>query len=384
MVDEEGSAGQVAPDPAGAVMLEHPADESHMPRWVPKAIVTAILLVAAALGAWQVIKTLKSLIVWLVISLFLSFALEPAVNWLSARGWRRGVATGVLLFGLFVVGIVLIASMIPLVIQQVRDLIENVPSYIAQANKLSTRWFNYEISSDRLVEQLKDVNISLADYAGNLAGNVLGVGAAVLGAVFQTFTVGLFTFYLVADGPRLRRTVCSVLPPDRQREVLWAWNVAIEKTGGYLYSRLLLAIISATATFIALTVIGVPFALPLALYTGLLSQFIPVVGTYLAAIVPLLVALLDDPVKALIVAIYFVVYQQLENYLLSPRITARTMQLHPAVAFGAAIAGGSLMGAMGAFLALPAAAIVQAGLSTYLQRHDVVETDLTREAAQTA
>ena len=381
MVDHEAFPGTEPPDPVGAVVLDEPVDDSRMPKWLPKAMVTAILLVAAALGAWQVIKTLKALIVWLVISLFLSFALEPAVNWLGERGWRRGVATGLLLFGLFVLGVVLIASMIPLVIQQVRDLIENVPGYIEQANKLSMRWFNYEISSERLVEQLRNVNVSLADYAGNLAGNVLGVGAAVLGAIFQTFTIGLFTFYLVADGPRLRRTVCSFFTPERQREVLWAWNVAVQKTGGYLYSRLLLAIVSATATFIVLTVVGVPFALPLALYTGLLSQFIPVVGTYLAAIVPLLVALLDDPVKALIVAVYFVVYQQLENYLLSPRITARTMQLHPAVAFGAAIAGGSLMGAMGAFLALPAAAIVQAGLSTYLKRHDVVETELTREAA---
>ena len=380
MVDHEALPGTEAPDPGGAVVLDQPVVDSHMPKWLPKAMVTAILLVATALGAWQVIKTLKALIVWLVISLFLSFALEPAVNWLGERGWRRGVATGLLLLGLFVLGVVLIASMIPLVIQQVRDLIENVPGYIEQANKLSMRWFNYEISSDRLVEQLKNVNVSLADYAGNLAGNVLGVGAAVLGAIFQTFTIGLFTFYLVADGPRLRRTVCSFLTPERQREVLWAWNVAVQKTGGYLYSRLLLAIVSATATFVVLTVVGVPFALPLALYTGLLSQFIPVVGTYLAAIVPLLVALLDDPVKALIVAVYFVVYQQLENYVLSPRITARTMQLHPAVAFGAAIAGGSLMGAMGAFLALPAAAIVQAGLSTYLKRHDVVDTDLTREA----
>lgn len=355
-----------------------------MPAWVPKAIITTILLVAAALGTWQVVKALKALIVWLVISLFLSFALEPAVNWLSERGWRRGLATAVLLFGLFILGIVLVASMIPLVIQQVRDLIEDVPSYIAQANEVTQRWFNYEISSDRLVEQLENVNISLADYARNLAGNLLGVGAAVLGAIFQMFTIGLFTFYLVADGPRLRRTVCSVLRPERQRDVLWAWDVAVEKTGGYLYSRLLLAVISGAATFTILTILGVPFALPLALYTGLLSQFIPVVGTYLAAIVPLLVALLHDPVSALILVIYFVVYQQIENYLLSPRITARTMQLHPAVAFGAALAGGTLMGAIGAFLALPAAAIVQAGLSTYIKRHEVLDDELTREAVDPA
>jgi predicted PurR-regulated permease PerM len=367
------------PDASAAAVLEAPqTSASGMPKWVPRVILISILSVAAALGTWQVIKKLSDLLIWLMISLFLSFALEPAVNWLQQRGWKRGLATAVLLFGLFVLGTVLVASMIPLVIQQVRDLIDNVPLYLADVSEYSKRWFDYEISTDEIIEQLQGVDVSLADYARNLAGNLLGVGAAILGAVFQLFTIGLFTFYLVADGPRLRRTVCSILPPARQREVLWAWDVAIEKTGGYLYSRLLLAVVAGVTSFIAMTVLGVPFALPLALWMGLLSQFIPVVGTYIAAAVPLLVALLNEPVSALILGIYFAVYQQVENYLLSPRITARTMQLHPAVAFGAAIAGGSLMGAIGAFLALPAAAIVQAGLSTYLTRHEVLDDELTR------
>ncbi|MFP5297869.1 MAG: AI-2E family transporter [Actinomycetota bacterium] len=381
-MSDEGVTGPAPGIDRGAVVLEQNGTEP-MPGWIPRAVLTTIALVAAALGAWSVIRQLRDLIVWLVISLFLSFALEPGVNWLTQRGWRRGVATGVLLLGLFVIGTVLVVSMIPLVIEQVRELIENVPGYISEVNRYSERWFDYSISTDKLVEQLQGVDVSLADYARNLAGNLLGFGAAILGAIFQLFTIGLFTFYLVADGPRLRRTVCSLLPQHRQREVLWAWDVAIDKTGGYLYSRLLLAVISGVASFVVLTILKVPFAVPLALWTGLLSQFIPVVGTYIAAAVPLLVALLDRPVSALILAIYFALYQQVENYLLSPRVTARTMQLHPAVAFGAAIAGGSLMGAVGAFLALPAAAIVQAGLSTYLKRHDVVESDLTRRAEPT-
>jgi predicted PurR-regulated permease PerM len=103
------------------------------------------------------------------------------------------------------------------------------------------------------------------------------------------------------------------------------------------------------------------------------------VGTYIAAAVPLLVALLEDPWAALFFVIFVVVYQQIENYLLAPRITARTMQLHPAVAFGAALAGASINGLIGAFMALPAAAVIQATVSTYLTRHEVVESDLTRE-----
>jgi predicted PurR-regulated permease PerM len=195
----------------------------------------------------------------------------------------------------------------------------------------------------------------------------------------QVLTIGLFTFYLVADGPRFRRAVCSVLTPRRQREVLAAWNIAIDKTGGYLYSRLLLAIVNAAVTFAVLTLLGIPFPIPLALWQGFVSQFIPVVGTYIAAAIPLLVALLEDPVAALLFLIFVVVYQQIENYLLAPRITARTMQLHPAVAFFAALAGGSISGLLGAFMALPAAAVIQATVSTYLTRHEVVESELTKE-----
>ncbi len=175
--------------------------------------------------------------------------------------------------------------------------------------------------------------------------------------------------------------MCSYLPPKHQETVLRTWEVGIEKTGAYLYSRLLLAIFSGVATFIVLTALGVPFAVPLAVWMGLVSQFIPTIGTYIAMALPLLVAVVQSPVDALILLVFFTLYQQIENYLLSPRITARTMQLHPAVAFGCAIAGASISGIVGAFLALPLAAIVQALGSTYIHRHDVEETDLTRVAS---
>ena len=189
----------------------------------------------------------------------------------------------------------------------------------------------------------------------------------------------LFTFYMTAEGPKLRRTVCSVLPPDRQIEVLRVWDIAISKTGGYFYSRALLAGVAATISWATFTIIGVPFPLALALWLGILSQFVPVVGTYLGGALPLLIALLESAGAAIAVAIFVVVYQQLENYLLAPRITARTMSLHPAVSFGAAIAGGTLLGVPGALMALPTAATIQAFVSTYLRRHEVVASRLTAE-----
>jgi predicted PurR-regulated permease PerM len=320
-------------------------------------------------------RRLRDLIVWLVAALFLSFALEPAVNWLVGRGWRRGVATAAVLFGLILLGMVTVALMVPLVIDQVQELIARVPDWLAEASVYTERWFDVELTGERILEQIASAQTDVQGIAANLAS----VGAFLLGLLFQVASIALFTFYFVADGPRFRRAVCSLLPPRRQHEVLAAWDIAIDKTGGYLYSRLLLAALNAFFSFIVLQALGVPFAAPLALWQGFVSQFIPVVGTYIAAAVPLVVALLEDPWSALFFLIFVLVYQQIENYFLSPKITARTMQLHPAVAFGAALAGGSINGLIGAFMALPAAAVIQATVSTYLTRHDVVDTELTRE-----
>ncbi len=357
-------------------ILEPPEPrEDRMPRWVPRLILLLVLTYFAALLLLAAFRQLREIILWLIAALFLSFALEPAVNWLVARGWRRGSATTLVILGLAVTGLVVLAAMVPLVIDQVKELIDRVPDWLDQISVYTKRWFDVEFTGDRILRQIANAQ----EDVGQLASNVASVGQFILGLVFQVLTIGLFTFYLVADAPRFRRTVCSVLPPRRQHEVLATWEVAVEKTGGYLYSRLLLALISAGVSFVVLTLLGVPFAIPLALFLGIVSQFIPVVGTYIAAAVPLLVALLENPWSALVFLIYVVVYQQIENYLLAPKITAHTMALHPAVAFFAALAGGAVSGLLGAFMALPAAAIIQATISTYLTRHEVVESELTRE-----
>jgi predicted PurR-regulated permease PerM len=191
-------------------------------------------------------------------------------------------------------------------------------------------------------------------------------------------SVLLFTFYLVSDGPKLRRAICSRLTPARQERVLAAWELAGTKTGGYLYSRALLALLSTIFHWIVFQSLGTAAPLALALWVGVVSQFLPVVGTYLAGVLPVLLAFLDSPLKAIIVLVAIVVYQQIENYLFSPRITAHTMELHPALAFGAALGGAAVLGAVGAVLALPAAAMGQALVSEWGDRHQVIESELTK------
>ncbi|MCZ7529263.1 MAG: AI-2E family transporter [Acidimicrobiia bacterium] len=353
-----------------------------VPPWLNRAMVLFFVgLVALFVSYWLLLR-LRTLLILVLVSLFLSFAIEPAVNFLARRGWRRGPATGMVFGGVFIIGVAFIAAIGALVANQVSDFIDEAPDYVARTETWVNERFNAEIDADALIDELKDENGPVRDFATGLAGNALDVGATVLALIFQLFTIALFTFYLVADGPRLRRTLLSALPPQRQRFLLQTWELAIDKTGGYIYSRALLAVISAVVHWIAFSIIGVPFAVALALWVGVVSQFIPTVGTYLAGALAVLVALLSDPVDAVWVLGFIVVYQQVENYLLQPRVTARTMALHPAVAFGAVIAGAGLIGPVGALLALPAAAVIQAFVSTYLRRHDVLdESSLTDEPA---
>lgn len=346
------------------------------PRWFPRAVLYAVLGAVVFMVGRNVFASLSGLLTLLLVSLFLSFAIEPAVDRLALKGMKRGLATGLVFFGMMIAGVVLLWVIVDLVIQQVSSLVNDAPRIIEDATNWFNSTFNANVTTDDLVKQIQEYEGDLTQYAGDVGGRVMSVTGAALGVVFDLFTISLFTFYLVAEGPKFRRTILSVLPPERQVTVLGLWELAISKTGGYLYSRTILATISAVISWIAFIIIGVPSPLALAVWMGIVSQFVPVVGTYIGGALPVLIALTESPPRALAVFIFMIVYQQFENYVLSPRITAKTMEIHPAVAFGAAIAGGNIIGPIGALLALPAAAIIQAFISSFLSRHDLVEGEL--------
>ncbi|MEO1061109.1 MAG: AI-2E family transporter [Actinomycetota bacterium] len=374
---EDGTEGEEeAPEPPEAPEAERPAAADQMPRWVPRAVAVLMLGVAGLFVVYWAFLQLRGLLTLLLISLFLSFAIEPAVNWLERQGIRRGAGTGLVFLGVFLSIVGFLVAMGSLLVDQANNLVDEAPGYIEDIEEWVESNFDVEVDAEELVQEFQEGGAA-RDLATGLADDLVEVGRQVVTVIFQALTVILFTFYLVADGPRLRRTVCSVLPERRQREVLRAWNLAIDKTGGYIYSRALLAFVAFLSHWLAFIIIDVPFPLPLALWVGVISQFIPTVGTYIAGIVPVVIAVLDRPVSALWVLGFIVVYQQFENYLLLPRITAQHLDMHPAVAFGAVIAGAGLLGASGAILALPAGATLQAFVSTYLNRHEVVESRLT-------
>jgi predicted PurR-regulated permease PerM len=343
-----------------------------MPGWLPRAMVLALALVAAfQLGTWA-FHQLIGLLLNILIAFFLALAIEPAVSRMAARGMRRGLATFLVFFGLLIVVAGFFTLLGSMLAGQIIKMIEGFPEYLDSVINWVNTTFHTDLRRVDIQEGLLHSNW-LRKYAQNSAAGVLDVSTQVLGGLFRLLTIALFSFYFAADGPRLRRGLCSVLPPAKQAEVLRAWEIAVDKTGGYLYSRGLMALISGVAHYVLLEALGIPYAPVLAVWVGVVSQFIPTIGTYLAGALPMLIAFTVSPLYALWVLIFVVVYQQFENYMLQPKLTAKTVDIHPAVAFGSVIAGTALLGAVGALIAIPAVATLQAFLGAYVKRYDVTD-----------
>lgn len=349
------------------------------PEWVRPTIVWTIGLVVAVGIGLGLLGLLHQVVLYLFLALFFSFAMEPAVNYLhDRRGWRRGSATGLLLGAVFLLLMTLVLIFIPTVLKGAAAIAERLPEAAQEFETWASDNLGADVSTDSLQSGSQEAAASLQASSRSPLSVLFGFTASLVGGIFAMFTVGMFIFYMVAEAPRFKRSVLSFFPRQRQEELLSIWEAAIEKTGGYFYGKLLLAAINGGLFYVMLLIVGVPGAAALALFQGVVAEFIPIVGTYIAAVVPLVIAFISVGWSgALVLLIYVLIYQQVENYLLSPRIQGKTMQLHPAVAFAAAMAGGAVGGLLWAFLALPFAATIQAAGSLWIQRHEVVESEMT-------
>jgi predicted PurR-regulated permease PerM len=361
--------------------MTYPEDRHPDAVWLtPRRLASLVLVLLTAFAILTVVRALRTVLVMVAVSLFLSFAMEPAVQWLARRGMRRVFATAIVfVFGLLTFAGA-VALMLPLFITQLTDLTANVPDILNRldADLVSRLPLGIDLNaSPELRRELTAFADGLSTQFRNVllgaASEVVNLGRTAVGLLFQLATIGLLTFYLVVDGPRARRALAGPLPPERQREMLAIWEIAVAKTGGYIYSRILLAVAAAVVHAALFFMIDLPSPIPLAVWIGVTSAFVPVIGTYLGSLAALLVAFVNDPIDALFVAIFAVAYQQIENYVVAPRIQSTTMDVHPAIAFLSVVIGGTLLGAVGALLALPATAVIQALLSTYVRRHELID-----------
>jgi predicted PurR-regulated permease PerM len=340
--------------------------------FIRRILLIALVVLGVAAVLWLALR-LRTVIFMVFVSVFVTVAFEPPVHFMAKRGWRRGAATGVVFGAAFLLIVLFFWALVPLFVEQVERVIDSTPQIVESFLLFLRDTFGFEISEIDAAEVGRNLLGSIEDFGGAVAGGVLGIASSLFGFLLFATTVALFSFYMIAELPKLQRTVLSFMPEAQQRRALRIWDVAVEKMGGYIYSRLILAVVSATITYLFLTALDVPFAISLGIWVGTLSQFVPVVGTYLASVLPALVALtFNSGPTAIWVIVFFVGYQQLENYLISPRITERTMEIHPAVSVAAIIIGGTLMGGIGVILALPMAGIIEAIIAETRKSYDVV------------
>ncbi|MER6574358.1 AI-2E family transporter [Nonomuraea sp. NPDC001023] len=351
--------------PAVQVMLS--------PANVWRAGLAMAAVVAVAFFVRFVITDAGALVAMLVMAWFLSLAMEPAVRRMS-RHMRRGRAT-LLVMTLFILAFVIFMILFgSMFVQQVAVLLKALPDVVAAVvewvnARLGTR---YEISD--ILKSIKLTPQQAAEYAQGALGGVLGLLGTVTGTLFNLFTLALLTFYFSADGPRLRRWLAQLLPGRFQQVFLSVWDVSTIKTGGYVSSRLILAAINGTASALVFLLLDMPSWLALGAWTGLVAQLVPTIGTYISIALPVVVGLVSSrPWVGLAALAWGVLYQQVENLTLEPKISSRAVDIHPGVSFAAVIAGASLFGAMGALLAIPIVAMLLSLIDTFATRQELRE-----------
>jgi predicted PurR-regulated permease PerM len=335
-------------------------------------VIGAVLLTLVLLGAARAASTLLTMV---ALSFFFSLAMDPAVRWLHARyGWRRGTAVGVIYVAGLVFVTFLVFILIPAIGQLAARIAESGDEWIAQLNAWTSQTLGFAIG-DSVTSGVVGAGERADEFAANAFGRLAGIASSGISLVFNLATIAMFTFYFTADAPWIKRAVLGLFAPATQERIGWTWDQAIVQTGGYFYSRMILMAINGAGFLLTMVIVGLPvsLAVPLAVFGGFVSVFIPAIGTYIGAAVPILITLaVQGLVPGLVVLGYALVYQQLENYVLSPRISAGTMSLNGGVAFGAALAGGAIAGPVGAFVALPIAALISTSISNYVKSYDVV------------
>jgi predicted PurR-regulated permease PerM len=347
-----------------------------------RTILRAVLVILAVVGVLWLVYLLRKPIGWLVLALFLAVAMSGPVNLLGRR-MRRGVAITVSYLGLLAVPLAIIAVITPTIVNGVEDLANKAPDYAHQLRRqiesnprLRKLDRQYGVS-DRIVQEAQKLPSRLGDAASILTN--LGVG--IVNSVFAAVTILILSIFMVGGGRRWVESGLATQPPERSERIRRALDRSANAVGSYVGGVLVQATIAGLATFIMLLILGVPFAAPLAVLTALLDA-IPLVGATIAAILVGIVTLfVDFPTITIIWAVWAIVYQQVENSVIQPRIQSRAVDINPFAVIVSVLFGATLFGIIGAVLAVPVAATVQILGREYLQyRRDMTARDIVEPA----
>jgi predicted PurR-regulated permease PerM len=325
--------------------------------------------------------TVRAILVRILIALFIAVSLDPAVRWLTRRGMRRGWAVTLifLLASAFAAGFLI--SVIPPMVTQFRNLVDDLPDYLG---RLQARSAQFRELDDRynISDQLQGMVGTLPSRLGT---GLLGFTGRVFGAVFNTLTVLVFTIYFMADMPRIRHGVVRLFPVERRPRAHQVVDLVVDKVGGYMIGNIIISIIAGIASLLAFTLLGVPFPVPLAFVVAI-CDLIPMIGATLGAVIGVTVALFSTDIwpTTVLVAAFFVAYQQLENYLIAPRVLKTTVELGAAAVLIAGLIGAAVLGLVGALMAIPVAAAFNVLLNERLIAHETAAGVALPNAAEAA
>jgi predicted PurR-regulated permease PerM len=330
-------------------------------------IVRIVLVVVSVAIVLYLLWRLRKPISWVLISVFLAVALSPPVNYL-ARSMKRGFAIAITYFGLLLVPILLIALIVPPLITEGNNFADNVPQYADDVSEFVQKNKRLrELNADYdITQKLQDEAGKLPNRLGGAAGTLRDIGFGIVNSLFALLTILVMTAFLLGSGKQWTDRLIASRPPEERQRLRRSLDHMASAVSGYVAGAMTIAVIAGTATFIVLTILGVPFSGPLAVLAGLMS-LIPLVGATIAAVLIGVVTLFEDfPTTTIIWTIWAIVYQQLENNLIQPQIQKRTVNVHPFITIVAVLFGGTLLGIMGAIAAIPIAASIQILVREYV------------------
>jgi len=350
-------------------------------RSVRKSAVTVFILAGVFLLALWMYSEISHFLFLIILAWLFAIALEPGIRALIKHGRSRGTGTAIMGGGAILIGLVLTVVFGQLFFTQASQFAQSVPALASTAIDWVNAHFGTTLDPSSLSSSLSLSPEKIASWAGPLSSGVLGVVGSLSAVLFDTVTVLVFGFYFAADGPHFFNTLASWMPQRAQKVFLNVSEIAIAKTGGYVISKIILASLSALFHGIFFFAIGVPNWLPFALVVGITAQFVPIVGTYIGVALPVLAVVFDSSWKAIAIIVFATIYQQIETYFFTPRVSKKTMDLNPAIALAAVFVGGAIWGPLGALIGIPLAAACVAILDTYKRRYDIVPEIQTQPGA---
>jgi predicted PurR-regulated permease PerM len=332
----------------------------------PRTILAVIGIVLSVAVVLAVIWISRQVLTWIIVAVFLALALNPAVEYFQRVGLRRrGAATAVTVL-LTIAALVGLGSLfIPTLVNEARGFVDALPGYVNDVSEgrgpLGRLAKRYELE-ERVREAVSDGG---AARLLGLSGTAIAVTKGVLTFVVAVVTIAFMTFFMLLEGPRWMERFYGLLPEDSRDTWRGIGRDIYRTVGGYVTGNLLISVIAGITSTIVLLAMGVPYAVALGLLVAILD-LIPLAGATLAAIIVSTVAFIDWIPAGIVVLIFFIVYQQVENHLLQPLVYSRTVQLSPLAILISVLIGAKIAGILGALAAIPVAGTIQVLLLAWL------------------